>query len=43
MKKYILLFLLLATSNMTWAQKNKKLTPKSEIIYHVCQRSFSDS
>ena len=43
MKKYILLFLLLATSNMTWAQKNKKLTPKSEIIYHVCQRSFYDS
>jgi alpha-amylase len=30
-------------SNIICAQKSKKLTTKSELIYHVCQRSFYDS
>ena len=43
MKKYTLLCLFMLASQAIWAQKNQPRTPKGEIIYHVCQRSFYDS
>lgn len=44
MKKHILSFIiLLGLSPIILAQKPINKTPQSEIIYHVCQRSFYDS
>jgi glycosidase len=43
MKKYILIILLSALSPFILAQKSINKTSQSEIIYHVCQRSFYDS
>jgi glycosidase len=43
MNKHILLVLFLIVSNCIWAQKKLTSTNQSEIIYHVCQRSFYDS